>query len=371
MKKTISILLVLCLALACLSACGASKPAAAPAAPAAAPAAPAADAAPQAPAADPAEEKTYNFTFSMHTSLDSRMGQYYCEMFEKIKEETDGHVIITPYGSATLAAAGAVSDMVRDGGCDLGWMFSAFYAGVFPLSEVISVPLAGQQDCRQGAQVLWDLWENFPEMRAEYDNYKVLQMYGGPVNYIYSTKPIACMDDLKGVTLRSTSGGIATVLMGWGANVVSMPPNDIYDSISKGNIGGYTFEPTGIVDYSLGEVTPYFTDMTLYHGIFTLIMNKDSYNSLPDKYKAVIDKYSGREASLDFADMFDGYVNECHQAYIAAGTQPVAVSDEAYAEFKAVADEYASSWVENNAREGFDAQAYYDFAFDAYAKYAR
>jgi TRAP-type C4-dicarboxylate transport system substrate-binding protein len=315
-------------------------------------------------------DAVYELSFSMHSAAESTWGTMFKQMFDEISEKTDGHVKVNIYGSGTLAAAGDVADMVKDGGCDIGWLFTAFYYGQYPLSDVISVPLQSAQTSTQGTEVLWDLYETYPEMAAEWEDYKVLQMYANPVSYIYSTKEIATMSDLSGLSIRSTSGGIAECLSGWGANVITMAPNDIYDGISKNNIQGYTFEPTGIIDFSLAEVTPYMVDMPLYQAPFVMVMNKDKYDSLPAEYQAVFDEYSTRAASLTLANGIDQYVEDCQKTYEEAGGQVLSISDSSYEEFKAVATAYADRWAEQYTTDTFDAQAYYDFCAEAYAKYA-
>ena len=316
------------------------------------------------------EKDVYELSFSMHTAADSRWGEIFQQMFDDIYKKTDGHVKITNFGSGTLASAADVADMVKDGGCDIGWLFTAFYYGQYPLSDVISVPLQNAQTSAQGTQVLWDLYDNYEEMAAEWSDYKILQLYANPVSYIYTTKPIAGMADLSGMSIRSTSGGIADCLKNWGANVITMAPNDIYDGISKNNIQGYTFEPTGIVDYSLAEVTPYMLDMPLYQAPFVIVMNKEVYDSMPAEYQAVFDEYATREASLSLASEVDAYVTQCQQAYEADGGEVLELSDAAYEEFRGVAEAYADGWADQNAKDGFDADAYYQFCMDAYAKYA-
>ena len=315
-------------------------------------------------------DKVYELSFSMHTAADSTYGAMFQKMFDEIYEKTDGHVKITLFGSGTLASASDVADMVKDGGCDIGWLFTAFYYGQYPLSDVVSIPLQDAVTSRQGTQVLWDLYENYPEMAGEWSDYRPLQIFANPVSYIYSTKAIASMADLSGLSIRSTSGGIAECLTGWGANVITMAPNDIYDGISKNNIQGYTFEPTGIIDYSLTEVTPYMVDMPLYQAPFVMVMNKDTYDALPAEYQAVFNAYATREASLAFASEIDQYVEDCQQTYEAAGVEVLSIADSAFNEFKTVADAYADTWAQEHTTDSFDAQSYYDFCSQAFAKYA-
>ena len=191
-------------------------------------------------------EDHYRLTFSMHTPADTPIGNQFQAMFDDIEEKTNGHVEINLYGSGTLASSADVVDMVADGACDIGWVFTSFYYGQYPLTDVIAVPGQGVQSCVQGTRVLWDLWEQFPEMRDEWSDFKVLVMFPNPVNYVYTNTQVESLDDLKGLSVRSPSGGIAEVLGALGCNVISMAPNDIYDNLSKNNIQGYALEPTGV-----------------------------------------------------------------------------------------------------------------------------
>ena len=315
-------------------------------------------------------DKEYDLSFSMHTPSESTYGQIFQAFFDEVAEKTDGHVKITNYGSGTLAAAKDVADMVKDGGCDIGWLFTSFYYGQYPMTDVITVPLQNAQTSEQGTEVLWDLYETYPEMASEWDDYVILQMYANPVSYIYSTEKIESPADLAGKSIRSTSGGVADVMAMWGANVITMAPNDIYDSLQKNNIQGYTAEPTMIVDYSLQEVTPYCVKVPLYQAAFVMVMNKDTFNSLPEEYQEVLASYSTREASVDFARQIDAYVEECDEQFAAAGGEIIDLTDAQLAEFRTAAEQYAETWAESNSTADFDAGEYYDFCFNSYANHA-
>ena len=72
-------------------------------------------------------EDHYRLTFSMHTPADTPIGNQFQAMFDDIEEKTNGHVEINLYGSGTLASSADVVDMVADGACDIGWVFTSFY----------------------------------------------------------------------------------------------------------------------------------------------------------------------------------------------------------------------------------------------------
>lgn len=314
--------------------------------------------------------KATTLNFSMHSAEDSTNGKLFREVFDEISEETGGALNIDIYGSALLASSSEVADMVKQGGCDMGWIFTSFYTGQYPLTDVISIPLLGAESCEQGTNVLWDLYENYPEMADEWSDYKVLFLYANPVSYVYANSEVTTLDGMSSLDIRSTSGATADCLAAWGANVVTMSPNDVYDNMSKGTINSYTAESTMLVDFSWTEITDYKNMIPLYQAAFVVAINKDVYNSLPDETKEVLDSYATREHSLELARKVDAYVEECDAAFTESGGTVVELTDDQLAAFQPAVDEYVANWVKTYTTGDFDAQQYYDFCVDAYAKYA-
>ncbi|MDR0491637.1 MAG: TRAP transporter substrate-binding protein [Oscillospiraceae bacterium] len=287
----------------------------------------------------------FEFSLSMHDPVTTPNALYFQQWADDIFAATDGHVKIKIFGSGTLAAATDVADMVRDGGCNIGWLYTSYYAGQFPLSEVINLPMQGFGDPVVSTRVLWDLYDEYAEVRAEWDAYKLLMLYGNPGMIFASAKaPITTVADLAGLSLRCPAGAITNVLTAWGANPITMPPPDIYQAIEKNNISGYIFEPSGITNFSLEEVTKYYTDLPMYDGPFGLIMNKASWDSLPAKYQEIMDNYSGFNGSMGAAQTFADAVDVARGVITAAGGEFVSVAPDALAEFQIEADAYASGW---------------------------
>ena len=342
MKKTISMLLAAALILALclgLTACGDSKTGGSDG------------------KAD--SDKVYEFTLSMHDAKTTANAVYIQSWIDKVAEATDGHVKITLYDGAVLSAATDIGDNVKSGAVDIGWLYTSYYAGQFPLSDVINLPMQGFGDPIVSTNVLWDLYEKYEQVGKEWDSYKLLMLYGNPgMIFACADKPITKVADLKGMTIRCPSGAITDVLTGWGASPITMPPPDLYEAIEKKNIDGYIFEPAGICNFSLQDITKYYTDMPLYDGPFALIMNKEQWNSLPEEYQKAIDELSGKEASLGAAQAFADDVAAKREVITAAGGEFVNVSDADAAEFSIEADKYADTWVSSMSKDGFDAAAY-------------
>ena len=300
----------------------------------------------------------FEFSLSLHDPITSPNAVYFQEWADAINKATDGHVKITLYGSSTLAAATDVADMVKGGGCDIGWLYTSYYAGQFPLTDVINLPMQGFGDPLVSTSVLWDLYDEYQEVRDEWSSFKMLMLYGNPGMIFASAKtPIKTVADLAGQSLRCPAGAITNVLTAWGANPITMPPPDIYQAIEKNNISGYIFEPSGITNFSLEEVTKYYTDLPMYDGPFGLIMNKAAWDSLPKQYQDIIDGLSGFEGSFGAAQCFADAVEVARKTIVEAGGEFVAVSDEALAEFRIEADKYADGWADGIGGS-IDAAAY-------------
>ncbi|MGN1001543.1 MAG: TRAP transporter substrate-binding protein [Oscillospiraceae bacterium] len=347
MKKLLSVVLVLALAVslcAGLTGCGDSG--------------------------DADADKVYEFNLSMHDASTTPSAVYIQSWIDKVYEATDGHVKITLHDNSTLCAATDIGVNVTDGAVDIGWLYTSYYAGQFPLSDVINLPFQGFGDPVVSTEVLWDLYDEYEEVRSEWAGYKLLMLYGNPgMMFASSDSPITSVADLAGRSMRCPSGAITDLLTAWKASPITMAPPDIYEAIEKNNISGYVFEPSGIVNFSLQEVTKYYTDLPMYDGPFGLIMNLDAWNSLPAEYQEIIEGLSGREASIGAAEAFAAAVEAARETITAAGGEFVSVSDEAMAEFAVEADKYAASWADGRSADGFDGAAYLARAKELAAKY--
>ena len=306
-----------------------------------------------------ADDKVYEFTLSMHDPKTTANAIYIQSWIDAIDEATEGHVKITLYDNSTLSAATDIGDNVKAGAVDIGWLYTSFYAGQFPLTDVINMPMQGFGDPIVSTKVLWDLMDKYEQVANEWSAFKLLMLYGNPgMIFASCDKPITCKADLQGMTLRCPSGGITDVLTLWGASPIAMAPPDMYEAIEKKNIDGYVFEPAGICNFSLQEITKYYTDYPLYDGPFALIMNLDQWNSLPDEYKEIIDSLSGKEASLGAAEAFANDVVVKRDVITEAGGEFLEMTEEAIAELQVDADAYVETWTAAKTTDDFDAAAY-------------
>lgn len=306
----------------------------------------------------------YEFTLSMHDPSTSNNGMFYQAWADKIAEETEGHVKIEIYYSGQLASSSDVSDMVESGGVDIGWVFTSFYAGQFPLTDITQFPFIGFGEAVSTTETLWDLYEKYPELQEEWSSYKLLFMYGNPGNIFASTKgEVRSPDDVKNQVMRTPSGPITDLMNAMGGSPTVMGPGDMFDAIQKNVISGFVFEPAGVINFSLQEAAKmYYTDYAMYDATFALVMNWDRWNSLPEEFQKIIEDNSGRAGSLLAAKDFQDAADTAKKTITDAGNEWVTLTDDEIKAFEDAAAPVVEDWVKKYSSSGFDYQVYVDDA---------
>jgi TRAP-type C4-dicarboxylate transport system substrate-binding protein len=245
----------------------------------------------------PASAKPIELRFAHHDPPTGPGGRATAAWAKKVEEVTQGKVKITMYPASALAKGNATYDAVKSNVAHIGWSVNGLYAGRFPLTDLLSQPYIGADSALKGSMALWNNYQKFPEVQAEYADVKVLVLHthqGAPIG----TRKVAVktLEDLKGLKIRATAGGALQWLKAAGAAPLTMPPFDIYTNVEKGVIDGWTIDLIGAEGFKIYEVTDYYTLPYYYVNTFWVVMNKSTWNSLPADVKQAIDKVSGEWA---------------------------------------------------------------------------
>lgn len=305
-----------------------------------------------------ADGTVYELSLSTHDPATSNKTIFFQQWADGIEEASEGRIKITIYSGGSLAAGTAALDALRTQVCDIAWIYPQYFSGQFPLSEVISQPV-GISSVPQGVDVMYDLYEKYPELQEEVSEFVPLMIHTNPINKICTTEahPINSVSDLKGLTFRASAGTPSDLLLAWGATPIQMAPGDIYQAVQKGTVDGFVFDWSGMVSFGLQEVTKYLVTYPVYCGPYYLMMNRDSFNELPEDLQNIILEHSGRETSKEFAWVFEYDENRGYEACVEAGCEPINLSDEATAEFESYNESLLGTWEENN-KDKIDTAAY-------------
>jgi TRAP-type C4-dicarboxylate transport system substrate-binding protein len=236
----------------------------------------------------------------------------------KIEEETNGRVHITPYWGGTLVnPRESVTDMLH-GVADIGFIFPQYGAGGFDVHASIAVGYYLSPGMEASWHAYVALCEQFPELVAEFADFKTMGYIAGGTEQLHSIAPVRTLDDFAGLTLKATDNFIA-VLGKLGGEAVSIPMSEAFTSLEKSLIGGVHTFCEGLKSENLAEVCPYSTLYNVGRETYPgQVMNMDTWNSLPADIQQVfednVDWYTQRtidyslvceQEGIDFANTMD------------------------------------------------------------------
>jgi TRAP-type C4-dicarboxylate transport system substrate-binding protein len=217
---------------------------------------------------------------------------------KKVEEATKGKVKIEIYPSQTLAKGPDIWNAVKSGIADIGWCFHGYWPGMTPLADVISLPALPFTTAEKGSEILWKLYEKFPEIQSEFKDVKVLMLWvSQPYLLITTKKQVKTLEDIKGLKIRMTGGPPTDQMKALGGVPMLIPMPDNYISLQKGVIDGMGAPWEAILSFRLYEVVKYYTGTPFPAVYFSMSMNKNKWGGLPKDIQKAIMSVSGLEGS--------------------------------------------------------------------------
>jgi TRAP-type C4-dicarboxylate transport system substrate-binding protein len=217
---------------------------------------------------------------------------------EKVEKESNGRIKIQVYPSMQLGGkAEQLLSQVRDGVVDIVWALPGFTPGVMPKLEIFELPFL-HRSTRATVMALQDYIEK--HMQKDFAPYHVL-LVNCHAGALFMTKdPINKVEDFQGLKLRAYSRTNAWILEALGVAPVQVALPELAPMLSKGTVSGSILPYEIAPSVKMQDLTNYFTTLAppqprLSTAIFTFLMNKQKYESLPPDLKKVIDDNSGRK----------------------------------------------------------------------------
>ncbi|THD71582.1 TRAP transporter substrate-binding protein [Thalassobius vesicularis] len=294
------------------------------------------------------------------------------EWIKRIEEGTNGKVKIEHYPSMQLGGKPPeLMDQVQDGIVDLAWTVNGFTPGRFPRSEVFELPFI-MTNAEATSRAYWELFEK--EMKdTDYKDVHIIGAWVHGPGMMHTNKPVNTMEDMKGMKFRIPSRMAGFLLENLGAVPVGMPVTAIPEALSKGVIDGAVIPWEVTTALKVPELVHNHTEFAdgyaFYTITFTLAMNKDKYDSLPDDVKAVFDANSGLEFSAFAGAQQAGADGPARQKAQDAGNTIITISAEDSEKWKAFAQPVYERWVADVTAKGVDGAALLAEAQALIAKY--
>lgn len=264
---------------------------------------------------------------------------------DAVNAEAKGLLEIEVFFSGALGKEAAQqAQMVADGVADLAFIFPGYSPERFPDDTVIELP-GLFRDTREASMA-------FTRMIAAgalkgYQDYYVIGAFTSPLETIHSRRPIASIDDLKGMSIRVSNTTEMAAVARLGMRPVTIPVNLVSEAISNGAIDGAVLPPAMLFEFGVGRVTSnhYLLDISV--ATLALAMNRKKFDSLPKEAQDIIRKYSGEWPLTGFLQAFDAVNSQVMEQLTSNPKRKIVHPsqsdlDTARAAFARVVDEWAA-----------------------------
>ncbi len=231
-------------------------------------------------------QSTMHIKFSTwHPPMSREVKTVWEPMLEELKKRSNGRITYTLYPGAALGKGPEHYDIVAKGLSDMGYFTATWTPGRFPVSDVLS--LAASVD---GKDVSTEIGNALYEktLKKEFPGVKVIELNGCIQSFLWTTKPIKSLEDVKGLRIRSPGGQQTNYIKALGAEPVFMPLGDVYLSMQTGTIDGLVTCPPLVLAFKLNEVAKQGTLATFGCVTEGVIMNEKSWANAPDDLKPII-----------------------------------------------------------------------------------
>jgi len=238
-----------------------------------------------------AADKVINLKIANFFPPPAKQSKILQEFGQELESRSGGRIKVQYFAGGSLLTGPAMFKGIESGIADIGYTHVYYTPGRMPVSEGIGLPL-GVPTGWVGAHMGYDFYQKFKP--KEFSGVKVLAIHANGPSMVISKRPVAKLEDMKGLTIRAP-GLPGEIIKALGGTPTPTPMMEVYDSLAKGVNEAVWGPYETLKTFRFGEVAK---NVTLNWQIgaafpFFLAMNKRSYDKLPADLKALVDVMSG------------------------------------------------------------------------------
>lgn len=280
----------------------------------------------------------------------SKQSKIVQEFGEELERRSGGKIKVQYFAGGSLLTGPNMFKGIESGIADVGYSHVYYTPGRMPVSEGIGLPV-GIPTGWVGAHVGNDFYQRIKP--KEFGGVKVLAIHANGPSMVISKRPVAKLEDMKGLTIRAPgiAGEIAKAL---GGTPTPTPMMEVYDSISKG-VNEAVWGPYEVLKtFRFAEVAK---SVTLNWQIgasfpFYMAMNRKSYDRLPPDLKSLVDVMSG-EYQERFALMWNEIDLEGLAFAREKGVKYLELSEQEAARWQKAVEPVIADWTKSIGTKGY------------------
>ncbi len=315
------------------------------------------------------EHQEPEFTFSIHHFLSPKavtQTKMIKPWAERIEAASDGRIKFEIFPSMSLGGKPPeLYRQVRDGSADIVWTLIGYTPGVFPRSEVFELPSVHVGSAEQTNRAIQDSMDLIAEDYADLHPLLV-HVHAGNALHLVEPLDLTADDPMKGLKLRTPSRTGAWLIEALGAEPVGMPVPALPQALAKGTVDG-AFVPYEVtVPLKLADLTAMSVEgengERFGTSVFLYAMNKDSYASLPDDLKKIIDEHSGEAFAIEMGKMWDGEEERGKTLQEESGGAVATLDADKTAELTKLGEGIVERWIDEVAEKDIEGMAIVEHA---------
>jgi len=206
---------------------------------------------------------------------------------DRVKEATNGELTIVLHPGSALGFKGPeLLRAVSEGQLAIAEVPTGMVEGDAPVVALTAQPFISSNAFEQ--RLLYQLAK--PTYAKELKRFNQFTLYSSvwPFSGIYTQRPIASADDLKGLKMRVYDGTGLEFGKATGIAARKMPFSEVYPAMKAGLLDSmYTSSVSG-VDAKSWEVLKYFTPINIVGPVNMVNVNLDAWNKLPKKIQQTV-----------------------------------------------------------------------------------
>jgi TRAP-type C4-dicarboxylate transport system substrate-binding protein len=247
-------------------------------------------------------------------------------------------------------------DAVRDGLVDLSYVTASYTPARHIMPLMPELPGSGDTALVNSVAYSRIHWKYFQKV-GEYKGVKLLGVFTHGPGQMFTKRPIAGINDLQGLKIR-TGGGVAeSVAKALGASAFVKPAPESYELLKGGVADGVFFPLESIVSFKLETVLEQATLFPggMYSSAFGFFMNEDKWNKLPKQDQDALEKISGEHIARLAGASWDEADRKGLEALKKSGVKIVNADPALVAEVQKRSAPIIDDWIKKASAKGVEA----------------
>jgi TRAP-type C4-dicarboxylate transport system substrate-binding protein len=222
-----------------------------------------------------------------------------------VEEASEGTLKIDFFPGGTLGSSPAQQlSMVENGVADIAEVVPSYTPGRFAELSVFELPYLAETNV-EGSSAAWKMYE--ADMLSGFDDLMLVGiMLSGPYG-LAANKPLATLDDLKGLRLRAAGPTQSAIVSALGAVPIgNLAASAIAENISRGLLDGTLTAPSLLKAFRIPDAAHSHNWDAKFGSVAVIFpMRRDTFAKMPQKAQDALTQFSGATLSRQLGEALD------------------------------------------------------------------